>query len=99
MACLTKENDALVTDPYHAPLASPALPQSSTARNSLMTPSSRCWQLPTLPMMELEFWAALVADCPLTAQRLSPLITNKIRSSLAWSGVAKHRGGLGYNTS
>jgi hypothetical protein len=45
-------------------------------------------------MMELEFWAALVADCPLTAQRLSPLIANKIRSSLAWSGVAKHRGGL-----
>jgi hypothetical protein len=46
--------------------------------------------------MELEFWAALIADCPLTAQKLSPLITNKIRSSLAWSGVAKHRGGLGY---
>jgi hypothetical protein len=40
MACLTKENDALVMDPYHAPLdlkAGSALPQSSTARNSLVT--------------------------------------------------------------
>lgn len=34
------------------------------------------------PMTELEFWAALVADFPQTAQRLPTLTSNKIRGGI-----------------
>lgn len=34
------------------------------------------------PMTELEFWAALVADYPQTAQRLPTLTSNKIRGGI-----------------
>jgi len=71
-----KENDALATDPKSG-LSGPARPQSrppsiqhSKKLINDLRPSSRYSQLPTLPMMDLEFWAALVADCPLTAQGL-----------------------------
>jgi Rab-GTPase-TBC domain-containing protein len=49
-------------------------------------------------MTELEFWAALVADYPLTAQRLPTLTTNKIRAGVppplrgvVWPSIAGAR--------
>lgn len=50
-------------------------------RSSLRT-SLHFSQLPTPQMTELEFWAALVSDYPLTAGRLPTLTTAKIRGGV-----------------
>ncbi|KAK2795135.1 hypothetical protein FQN51_000554 [Onygenales sp. PD_10] len=60
--------------------------------------SLRFSQLPTPPMTELEFWAALVADYTHTATRLPTLTSNKIRGGVppplrgvVWPSIAGAR--------
>ncbi|KAB8068957.1 rab-GTPase-TBC domain-containing protein [Aspergillus leporis] len=94
LARLEQENNALATDPKSG-LSKVAQGQQHRVRKSRSqslrqvkqlidddTRSLRYSQLPPPPMTELEFWAALVADYPQTAQRLPTLTSNKIRSGV-----------------
>ncbi|GCB22929.1 EVI5-like protein [Aspergillus awamori] len=94
LARLEQENNALATNPKSA-LASKSHAQRVTRPSRAQSlhqikrlidedprSSLRYSQLPPPPMTELEFWAALVADYPQTAQRLPTLTSNKIRSGV-----------------
>ncbi|KAI1937920.1 hypothetical protein LOZ57_006469 [Ophidiomyces ophidiicola] len=106
LARLEQENIALATDPKSAS------PSNSSNRRTSRPPSIqqlkdlvanprsslRYSLLPTPQMTELEFWAALVADYPRTAQRLPTLTSNKIRSGIppplrgvVWPSIAGAR--------
>ncbi|WEW62014.1 hypothetical protein PRK78_007514 [Emydomyces testavorans] len=105
LARLEQENNALATDPKSALSGSPTTkrvsrPPSIQQLKKLAndTRSLRYSQLPTPQMTELEFWAALVADYPRTAQRLPTLTSNKIRSGIppplrgvVWPSIAGAR--------
>ncbi|RAH74880.1 putative GTPase activating protein (Evi5) [Aspergillus aculeatinus CBS 121060] len=95
LARLEQENNALATNPKsglpkktHAqqvsqrPSRSQSLHQIKRLIDEDPRSSLRYSQLPPPPMTELEFWAALVADYPQTAQRLPTLTSNKIRSGV-----------------
>ncbi|PYH92306.1 hypothetical protein BO71DRAFT_400651 [Aspergillus ellipticus CBS 707.79] len=95
LARLEQENNALATNPKsglatksHAQRVStrPSRAQSLHQIKRLIDEdprsSLRYSQLTPPPMTELEFWAALVADYPQTAQRLPTLTSNKIRSGV-----------------
>lgn len=105
LARLEQENNALATDPKSALVKTPGSRQSrppsiqhlqklvNDPRSSL-----RYSRLPPPPMTELEFWAALVADYPSTAQRLPTLTSNKIRAGVpaplrgvVWPSIAGAR--------
>ncbi|KAE8354012.1 rab-GTPase-TBC domain-containing protein [Aspergillus coremiiformis] len=91
LARLEQENDALATDPK-AGLQVQQLRGVRKSRSQSLRQvkqlihdnprSLRYSQHPPPPMTELEFWAALVADYPQTAQRLPTLTSNKIRSGI-----------------
>ncbi|RAL03924.1 putative GTPase activating protein (Evi5) [Aspergillus ibericus CBS 121593] len=94
LARLEQENNALATNPKSAlaskshaqritrPSRSQSLHQIKRLIDEDPRSSLRYSQLPPPPMTELEFWAALVADYPQTAQRLPTLTSNKIRSGV-----------------
>ncbi len=91
LARLEQENAALVGNPKSGLVTSPRLrsdtrpPSIQQLKRLVKGParkSLRYSQLPAPPMTELEFWAALVADYPQTAQRLPTLTSNKIRSGV-----------------
>ncbi|PWY88304.1 hypothetical protein BO70DRAFT_286061 [Aspergillus heteromorphus CBS 117.55] len=94
LARLEQENNALATNPKsglasksHVKRATrPSRSQSLHHIKRLIDEdprsSLRYSQLPPPPMTELEFWAALVADYPQTAQRLPTLTSNKIRGGV-----------------
>ncbi|KAL1966210.1 hypothetical protein VTN77DRAFT_4762 [Rasamsonia byssochlamydoides] len=106
LARLEQENNALVTNPKSG-LASAARPRRPSRPPSIQQlkrlindprSSLRYSQLPTPPMTELEFWAALVADYPMTAQRLPTLTAKKIRAGVppplrgvVWPSIAGAR--------
>lgn len=109
LARLEQENNALVTNPKSG-LAKESHPQSQRRTrppsiqhlkklvNEPARPALRYSQLPTPPMTELEFWAALVSDYPQTAQRLPTLTSNKIRGGVppplrgvVWPSIAGAR--------
>ena len=92
LAKLEKENAALAGNPKSAKARRPPRPRAKsrpvsvhqlrkmvnrTSRNSL-----HFSQLPTMPMTDLDFWAALAADYPQTVQRLPTLTSNKIRGGV-----------------
>ncbi|EER28896.1 TBC domain containing protein [Coccidioides posadasii C735 delta SOWgp] len=106
LARLEQENDALATDPKSALSGSPKPRRSSRPpsihqlKKLVNDPRSslRYSQLPTPQMTELEFWAAIVADYPRTAQRLPTLTSNKIRGGVppplrgvVWPSIAGAR--------
>lgn len=97
LARLEQANDALATDPKsgisHAQskrttqLRRQSRPPSIHQLKSLLTaptpPSLRYSLLPAPPpMTDLEFYAALVADYPRTAQYLPTLLSKKVRSGI-----------------
>lgn len=91
LARLEQENNALVTNPKSGLGQTARGLRQSRAQslhhikkliNEPAQSSLRYSQLPTPPMTELEFWAALVADYPQTAQRLPTLTSNKVRSGV-----------------
>ncbi|KAJ5220497.1 hypothetical protein N7468_009701 [Penicillium chermesinum] len=95
LARLEQENNALATDPkagISSPQARIQLHQRQSRSQSLhqikrliKEPTRhelRYSQLQPPPMTELEFWAALVADYPQTAQRLPTLTSNKIQGGV-----------------
>ncbi|KAL1981974.1 hypothetical protein VTN96DRAFT_1940 [Rasamsonia emersonii] len=106
LARLEQENNALVTNPKSG-LANAARPRRPSRPPSIQQlkrlvndhrSSLRYSQLPPPPMTELEFWAALVADYPMTAQRLPTLTSNKIRAGVppplrgvVWPSIAGAR--------
>ncbi|TQB70515.1 ecotropic viral integration site [Monascus purpureus] len=90
LARLERENNALATNPKSG-LSSTSHAQKQARTQSLhhikrlmhdSQTSLRYSQLPTPPMTELEFWAALVSNYPQTAQRLPTLTSNKIRGGV-----------------
>ncbi|KAI9674187.1 MAG: hypothetical protein M1817_002005 [Caeruleum heppii] len=111
LARLEQENNALATDPKAA--LSKTRDRASTARSQKRPPSIqhlkklindpasslRYSLLPAPPpMTELEFWAAVVADYPRTAQSLPTLLSKKIRRGVppplrgvVWSSMAGAR--------
>ncbi|KAL8673641.1 MAG: hypothetical protein Q9168_001947 [Polycauliona sp. 1 TL-2023] len=108
LARLEQENNALATDPKAALSRStrartksrpPSMQQIKKLINEPAKPSLRYSQLPDPPLMtELEFWAALVANYPQTAQRLPTLTSNKIRNGVppplrgvVWMSIAGAR--------
>ncbi|EED21136.1 GTPase activating protein (Evi5), putative [Talaromyces stipitatus ATCC 10500] len=104
LARLEQENNALATNPKSG-LAKKAQRQSrppsiQQLRRLVNDPraSLRYSQLQPPPMTELEFWAALVADYPSTAQRLPTLTSHKIRAGVppplrgvVWPSIAGAR--------
>ncbi|RHZ56398.1 hypothetical protein CDV55_105439 [Aspergillus turcosus] len=90
LARLEQENNALATNPKSVsqhrlqtrPSRAQSLHQIKRLINDDPRSSLRYSQLPPPPMTELEFWAALVADYPQTAQRLPTLTSNKIRGGI-----------------
>ncbi|RMD41500.1 hypothetical protein DV735_g3617, partial [Chaetothyriales sp. CBS 134920] len=92
VARLERENAALATDPkaatHHARrrLRANTRPTSVQFIKKLVDDPSRqslrYSQLPTPPMTELEFWAALVQDYRQTVERLPTLTANKIRGGV-----------------
>ncbi|KAI9811080.1 MAG: hypothetical protein M1827_005662 [Pycnora praestabilis] len=91
LARLEQENNALATDPKSGIKPTrgkrqsrpPSIHHLKRLVTSPTSPSLRYSLLPAPPAMtELEFWAALVADYPQTAQRLPTLTSNKIRSGI-----------------
>ncbi len=86
LARLEQENNAIATDPksgIKTRARSQSRPPSIQQLKKLVQdPPTRFSQLPTPPMTELEFWAALVRDYPQTAQRLPTLTANKIRGGI-----------------
>ncbi|KAB8234304.1 putative GTPase activating protein (Evi5) [Aspergillus alliaceus] len=91
LARLEQENNALATDPKAGLQAQQFRGVRKSRSQSLRQVkqlinddprSLRYSQLPPPPMTELEFWAALVADYPQTAQRLPTLTSNKIRTGI-----------------
>ncbi|EAW06998.1 putative GTPase activating protein (Evi5) [Aspergillus clavatus NRRL 1] len=90
LARLEQENNALATNPksvsqhrlHTRPSRAQSLHQIKRLINDDPRSSLRYSQLPPPPMTELEFWAALVADYPQTAQRLPTLTSNKIRGGI-----------------
>ncbi|KAL8996082.1 MAG: hypothetical protein Q9169_004321 [Polycauliona sp. 2 TL-2023] len=108
LARLEQENNALAIDPKAALSRStrartksrpPSMQQIKKLINEPAKPSLRYSQLPDPPLMtELEFWAALVANYPQTAQRLPTLTSNKIRNGVppplrgvVWMSIAGAR--------
>ncbi|CRG90832.1 EVI5-like protein [Talaromyces islandicus] len=105
LARLEQENNALATDPksglVKATGSRQSRPPSIQHLQKLVNDprsSLRYSQLPPPPMTELEFWAALVADYPSTAQRLPTLTSNKIRAGVpaplrgvVWPSIAGAR--------
>ncbi|KAH8689415.1 putative GTPase activating protein [Talaromyces proteolyticus] len=105
LARLEQENNALATDPKSGSAKPPAArhsrpPSIQHLQKLVNDPRSsiRYSRLPPPPMTELEFWAALVADYPSTAQRLPTLTSNKIRSGVpaplrgvVWPSIAGAR--------
>ncbi|KAJ5125183.1 uncharacterized protein N7443_008262 [Penicillium atrosanguineum] len=110
LARLEQENNALATNPKSGIATPPRAPkhQRQSRSQSLIQikrlindparSELRYSQLPPPPMTELEFWAALVADYPQTAQRLPTLTSNKIQSGvppplrgLVWPSLAGAR--------
>lgn len=105
LARLEQENNALATNPKsslskargRAKSRPPSVQQIKRLVNDPRS-SIRISQLPTPQMTELEFWAALVADYPQTAQRLPTLTSNKIRGGVppplrgvVWPSIAGAR--------
>ncbi|KAL1954760.1 hypothetical protein VTO42DRAFT_760 [Malbranchea cinnamomea] len=105
LARLEQENNALATDPKSAlnkthrrqKSRPPSIQQLKRLVNDPRS-SVRFSQLPTPHMTELEFWAALVADYPRTAQKLPTLTSNKIRAGVppplrgvVWPSIAGAR--------
>ena len=92
LARLEQENNALATDPKAAiarisrkrsKSRPPSIQQLKKLVSEPPKPSLRDSMIPNPPpMTELEFWAALVADYPLTAQRLPTLTSKKIKSGV-----------------
>jgi Rab-GTPase-TBC domain len=91
LARLEQENAALAGNPKSGLAKSPrgrsntrppSVQQLKRMVNGSTRKSLRYSQLPAPAMTELEFWAALVADYPQTAQRLPTLTSNKIRSGV-----------------
>ncbi|KAJ5593849.1 uncharacterized protein N7459_000057 [Penicillium hispanicum] len=94
LARLEQENNALATNPksglsnvprgqrHQRQSRSESLHQIKRLINDPARAELRYSQLPPPPMTELEFWAALVADYPQTAQRLPTLTSNKIQSGV-----------------
>ncbi|KAF7165286.1 hypothetical protein CNMCM5623_009508 [Aspergillus felis] len=90
LARLEQENNALATNPKSVSQhrlqtrasRGQSLHQIKRLINEDPRSSLRYSQLPPPPMTELEFWAALVADYPQTAQRLPTLTSNKIRGGI-----------------
>lgn len=95
LARLEQENNALATNPKSG--LSNNVPQSPRHQRQSRSQSLiqikrlikdparselRYSQLSPPPMTELEFWAALVADYPQTAQRLPTLTSNKIQGGV-----------------
>ncbi|KAL8802004.1 MAG: hypothetical protein Q9182_004081 [Xanthomendoza sp. 2 TL-2023] len=108
LARLEQENNALATDPKaavsrntrgRAKSRPPSIQQIKKLINEPAQPSLRYSLLPEPPpMTELEFWAALVANYPQTAQRLPTLTSNKIRNGIppplrgvVWMSIAGAR--------
>ncbi|KAJ6107025.1 hypothetical protein N7512_010542 [Penicillium capsulatum] len=96
LARLEQENNALATNPksglsgsnvprsqrHQRQSRSQSLHQIKRLINDPARAELRYSQLPPPPMTELEFWAALVADYPQTAQRLPTLTSNKIQGGV-----------------
>lgn len=91
LARLEQENAALAGNPKSGLAASPhlrsntrppSMQQLKKLVNGRVRKSLRYSQVPAPQMTELEFWAALVADYPQTAQRLPTLTSNKIRGGV-----------------
>lgn len=87
---LEQANNALATDPKSG-LSNTAQATRQSRTHSLHQikrlmsdpqPSVRYSRLPTPPMTELEFWAALVSNYRQTAQRLPTLTSNKVRGGV-----------------
>ncbi|KAK2757562.1 ecotropic viral integration site [Arachnomyces sp. PD_36] len=108
LARLEQENNALATNPKSGLAESSSRARSQSRPPSIQhlkklvndpsRSSLRYSQLPTPHMTELEFWAALVADYPQTAQRLPTLTSNKIRGGVppplrgvVWPSIAGAR--------
>ncbi|KAJ5662586.1 uncharacterized protein N7477_010202 [Penicillium maclennaniae] len=103
LARLEQENNALATNPksgiatppgttkHQRQSRSQSLIQIKRLINDPARSELRYSQLPPPPMTELEFWAALVADYPQTAQRLPTLTSNKIQSGVVWPSLAGAR--------
>ncbi|KAL4780306.1 rab-GTPase-TBC domain-containing protein [Aspergillus varians] len=94
LARLEQENNALATNPksglskvtsqhdQQRPSRAQSLHHIKRLIDEDPRSSLRYSQIPTPPMTELEFWAALVADYPQTVQRLPTLTSNKIRGGV-----------------
>ncbi|KAJ5272936.1 hypothetical protein N7478_008061 [Penicillium angulare] len=93
LARLEQENNALAHDPkaglanaqaelQHRQSRSQSLHQIKRLINDPARAELRYSQLAPPPMTELEFWAALVADYPQTAQRLPTLTSNKVQGGV-----------------
>ncbi|RMZ77301.1 hypothetical protein DV737_g4435, partial [Chaetothyriales sp. CBS 132003] len=92
VARLERENAALAIDPKAATAHARRRLRSNTRPTSVQFikklvddpshQSLRYSQLPTPPMTELEFWAALVQDYRQTVERLPTLTANKIRGGV-----------------
>ncbi len=97
LARLEQENDALATNPksglsnarairspqFQRQSRPPSLQQLKSMLTAPTPPSLRYSMLPAPPpMTDLEFYAALVADYPRTAQCLPTLLSKKIRSGV-----------------
>ncbi|KAJ5231891.1 uncharacterized protein N7469_006479 [Penicillium citrinum] len=95
LARLEQENNALATNPksgisnnvpqsprHQRQSRSQSLIQIKRLINDPTRSELRYSQLAPPPMTELEFWAALVADYPQTAQRLPTLTSNKIQGGV-----------------
>ncbi|OAL75671.1 GTPase activating protein [Trichophyton violaceum] len=105
LARLEQENNALATDPKSASAKKASVrnsrpPSIQKLKDLVNDPRSslRYSQLPAPQMTELEFWAALVADYPRTAQRLPTLTSHKIRGGVppplrgvVWPSIAGAR--------
>ncbi|KAK2749409.1 hypothetical protein FQN57_006342 [Myotisia sp. PD_48] len=106
LARLEQENNALATDPKSAVTKNASAhtisrPPSIQQLKDLVNDSKlslRYSQLPAPKMTELEFWAALVADYPRTAQKLPTLTSHKIRGGVppplrgvVWPSIAGAR--------
>uniref|UniRef100_A0A093UV36 EVI5-like protein n=1 Tax=Talaromyces marneffei PM1 TaxID=1077442 RepID=A0A093UV36_TALMA len=104
LARLEQENNALATNPKsglakktHRKSRPPSIQHLQKLVNDPRS-SFRYSQLQPPPMTELEFWAALVADYPSTAQRLPTLTSHKIRAGVppplrgvVWPSIAGAR--------
>ncbi|GAM42548.1 hypothetical protein TCE0_044f16620 [Talaromyces pinophilus] len=104
LARLEQENNALATNPKsglakktHRKSRPPSIQHLQKLVNDPHS-SLRYSQLQPPPMTELEFWAALVADYPSTAQRLPTLTSHKIRAGVppplrgvVWPSIAGAR--------